>query len=74
MQCLKNPIFFVLLEIEASQSCDGRNFHNEKFELRENLNKTSFFKISPNFKMLLILKTTFIIKIMEKLELYLVVL
>lgn len=72
MQCFKNPIFSVLLETEVSQACDGRKFYKEKFELRENVKETKiFFKMKPNFKMLLILQTTFIIKIIEKLELYL---
>lgn len=69
MQCFKNLIFSVLLETEVSQACDGRKFHKEKSELEENLKGTKIvFKMRPNFKMLLILKTT-AIKITEKLEL-----
>lgn len=73
MKCLKNPIFSVLLETEVSQACDSTKFHKEKFELRENLKETkNFSEMRPNFKMLLILQTTFTIKIIEKLELCLV--
>lgn len=75
MQPFKNPIFSVLLETEVSQACNGRKCHKEKFELRENLKEIKiFFTMRPYFKTLLILKTTFNIKIIEKLELYLVVL
>lgn len=52
----------------------AENF-TQKYLSWENLKETKiFFKMRPNFKRLLMLKTTFIIKVIEKLELYLVIL